>query len=126
MTEATMHDPFDVPPQFEKIGPTEIAFRKIGQGEPLLFLHGWPLSSRTFRKLAPAFAERYTCYLIDIPGAGESKWTEETDFGFKSQAQALRDLVDRLGLRSYSLLGQDSGGLIARRLALIGPPRGRK
>jgi pimeloyl-ACP methyl ester carboxylesterase len=105
------------------IPPNRLAYREVGEGDPLLMVHGYPLSSLTFRHVAPALADRYRCIVPDLLGAGETEWSASTDFSFAAQAQALKDLADQLGLKSYRLLGHDTGGTIARQLALIDPNR---
>jgi pimeloyl-ACP methyl ester carboxylesterase len=104
---------------FVDLPPNRVAFRDLGEGEPLLLVHGYPLSGLTWRHVAPALADTYRCIVPDLLGAGETEWSDETDFGFAAQAQMLKDLADSLGLTSYRVLAHDTGGTIARQLALI-------
>lgn len=119
MTEATTRFFFDAPEQKVDTGTARLALRRFGSGPPLLLVHGFPLSGFTWRKLLPELSQRYTCYVPDLPGMGESEWTDATDFSFPGQGQTLRVLVDRLGLERYSVLAQDTGGTFARCLALV-------
>jgi pimeloyl-ACP methyl ester carboxylesterase len=66
----------------------------------------------------PALAARHTCYVPDVPGMGDTEWTEATDFSFPGQGRTLKAFADRLGLTRYSVLAQDTGGTFARCLAL--------
>jgi haloalkane dehalogenase len=100
-----------------------VAYRQFGVGDPLLLLHGWPLSGVTFRKVIPHLQDRFTCYVPDLPGAGETRWGERTDFSWPGQARTVKAFVDGLGLKKYFLLGQDSGAMIGRCLALIDETR---
>ena len=50
----------------------EITYREAGSGEPVVFVHGFPLSSLTWRKVVPELSEAYRCIALDLPGAGES------------------------------------------------------
>jgi pimeloyl-ACP methyl ester carboxylesterase len=112
------------PPELADVGSARIAWRSVGRGEPLLLIHGWPLSSSSFGRILPRLAERFTCWLPDTPGLGETEWHEGTDFRFAAQAETLRRfVVDSLGLASYSILASDTGGTIARQLALVDPRR---
>jgi haloalkane dehalogenase len=115
----------ELPTEFVTTATARVAYRKVGQGPNLLFLHGWPLSSFTFRKLVPLLSPRFTCYLLDVPGGGETEWTAATDFSWPGQAATIKQAVDALGLDRYFLYGQDSGAVIARVLALS-DPRARK
>lgn len=49
-----------------------MAWHTIGQGKPLLMLHGWGSSSRAFHPLAIKLQSIRTSYLPDLPGFGES------------------------------------------------------
>jgi pimeloyl-ACP methyl ester carboxylesterase len=118
MTEATTRFFFDAAVQKVDTGTARLAVRRFGSGPSLLLVHGFPLSGFTWRKVLPDLAARYTCYVPDIPGMGESEWTDATDFSFPGQGHTLKALVDSLGLERYSVLAQDTGGTFARCLAL--------
>lgn len=98
-----------------------IAYRRLGKagGRPVLLLHGWPLSGATFRFVVGMLSDRFTCYVPDLPGGGDTKWSDDTDFSWPGQAKTVQQLADRLGLKNYCLVGQDSGAMIARSLALV-------
>ena len=104
---------------FVKLNHCSIAYRVVGSGEALLLLHGYPLNGLTFRHVVPLLADRFTCYVPDLLGAGETDWSRVTDFSFTAQAETLKAFVDALGLSSYSIVAHDTGGTIARKLALI-------
>jgi haloalkane dehalogenase len=106
------------PIRYVQTNAARICYRQFGQGPSLLFLHGWPLSGITFRKLVPYLSGRFTCYVIDLPGGGDTEWTDATDFSWPGQAATLKQWVDLLGLESYYVFGQDSGAMIARLLVL--------
>ncbi len=106
------------PLAYADVGTAEIAYRTIGSGPPLLMIHGWPFSSLSFRALARRLSPRFTCILPDTPGLGETRWRDATPFAFARQTATLRAFVDHLGLGRYALLGHDTGGTLARLLAL--------
>ncbi len=98
-----------------------VAVRRFGAGPFLVFVHGWPLSSVTFRRLLPELAPHFTCLLVDVPGGGDTEWTKATDFSWPGQAASLKAVLDALGVERYALYGQDSGAMISRQLVLIDP-----
>ena len=106
------------PLAYADVGTADVAYRRIGSGPPLLMIHGWPFSSLSFRAVARRLAERFTCILPDTPGLGETRWRDDTPFAFARQAATLKAFVDRLGLDRYALLGHDTGGTLARLMAL--------
>jgi pimeloyl-ACP methyl ester carboxylesterase len=111
------------PARFQDVGSAEINYRVFGAGPPVLFLHGWPLSGFTYRKVLPALATRFACYVVDLPGAGDTRWRDGTDFSFSGQAETLRRLLDALALSDVHVVAHDTGGTIARALALLGGGR---
>jgi pimeloyl-ACP methyl ester carboxylesterase len=111
------------PTAVQDIGTARLAYRRFGKGPALLLVHGFPLSGFTWRKVLPALAERYTCWVPDVPGMGDTEWTDATDFSFPGQGRSLRRFVDGIGLDRFSILAQDTGGTFARYLALEDPQR---
>jgi pimeloyl-ACP methyl ester carboxylesterase len=105
------------PHRWLDVAPHRLAYRKFGDGPDIVFVHGWPLTSATFRGLVPLLADRFTCHLIDLPGSGQTQSPDGAPLDFGSQARVVRGAVDRLGLNRYALLAHDSGGLIARLVA---------
>ena len=65
----------------------------------MLFVHGWPVSGATFRRLLPHLTEHVTCHLLDLPGAGDSP-DEAATFAYRTlAAPMLGTLGDRWGPR---------------------------
>jgi haloalkane dehalogenase len=110
------------PDRFLNVGTGEVAYRAIGRGPDVLFVHGWPVSGATFRTLLPYLADHVTCHLIDLPGAGSSRFTAATPLTIANQISSVRRVLDLLDLNDVAVVGHDSGGLIARH-ALCGDPR---
>ena len=117
---------FTRPPAYIKVGENRIAYRRLGQGEPLLMVHGYPLHGMTFRHVAPLLARDYTCIIPDLPGLGATEWSDKTDFSFAGQAATLKAFIDALDVSSYSILAHDTGATIARRLTTTDLGRVRK
>lgn len=108
-------------PAFVDVGHSKLAYRKFGHGPDVVFVHGWPLHSATFRDLVPLLADRYTCHLLDLPGTGQSVWDRATPIDLVAHASTIRRATERLGLGRHVLVAHDSGGLIARTVAADDP-----
>jgi haloalkane dehalogenase len=104
------------------VGAGEAAYRCIGDGPHVLFVHGWPVSSATFRKLLPHLVDHVTCHLIDLPSAGSSRFDDNTPMSIEQHIQTVRRVVDALELDRVAVVGHDSGGMIARH-AMVDDPR---
>jgi pimeloyl-ACP methyl ester carboxylesterase len=110
------------PVRYLDTGSGEVAYRTVGTGPDVLFVHGWPVTSATFRKLLPHLADHVTCHLIDLPGAGSSRYTAGTPLTIDNHINNVRRSLDLLNLDDVAIVGHDSGGLIARH-AMAGDPR---
>jgi pimeloyl-ACP methyl ester carboxylesterase len=91
---------------------TEIAYERVGQGPPLILIDG-ALCSRAFGpmpKLAPLLAERFTVYLYDRRGRGESGDT--APYAKDREIEDLAALVGVAGGKA-ALVGLSSGAALA-------------
>lgn len=104
------------------VGAGEVAYRRIGSGPDVLFVHGWPVSGATFRLLLPHLVDHVTCHVIDFPSAGSSRFDADTPLTIAQHIETVRRVVDLLELESVALVGHDSGGLISRH-AMVGDDR---
>jgi haloalkane dehalogenase len=102
-----------------RVGAASVHWRKQGRGPSIVFLHGFPLSGCTWDKVALRLRDRFTCYALDLIGLGQSLSTADDDHASPGQARAFHGALSELGVDSYALVGNDTGGWIARELALI-------
>lgn len=100
-----------------------MAYRMFGSGPALVMVHGWPLSGVTFRGLIAELRQSYTCYVPDLPGAGDTPWDPTIRDLFFDGGRLIGEFVDRLGLERFAMMGFDSGGAIARIAAAPRPAR---
>ena len=110
-------------PRRIEVEDATIAVRSFGSGPALVLIHGFPVHGYTWRALLPTLAERYSCFVVDLPGLGDSGWNDATDFSFTGQARRLAALLPRLGIDRCALLAHDTGATVARLLALAEPAR---
>jgi pimeloyl-ACP methyl ester carboxylesterase len=110
------------PDRYLDVGAGEAAYRVVGAGPDVLFVHGWPVSSATFRTLLPHLVDHVTCHLIDFPSAGSSRFDADTPMSIAQHIETVRRVVDLLDLDDVAVVGHDSGGMIARH-AMVGDPR---
>lgn len=104
-------------------GGADMAVRTIGAGPPMLFVHGFPTHSFTWRDLLPLLSPHFTCVLVDLPGLGSSQWDGRADLSFSVQTARLAQLIDDLDLRALTVAAHDTGATLARLLALARPSR---
>lgn len=110
------------PDGFLDVGAGEVAHRRVGSGPDVLFVHGWPVSGATWRKLLPHLVDHVTCHVIDLPSAGSSRFDAATPMSIRQHITSVQRVVDLLGFDRVAVVGHDSGGLIARH-AMAGDSR---
>lgn len=85
----------------------------VGQGPPILFVHGFPLDHTMWRHQLAEFSQDYRCIAPDLRGFGQSSVTEGT-VSMDQFADDLAALLEALGvLEPVTLCGLSMGGYIA-------------
>ncbi|GAA2613849.1 alpha/beta hydrolase [Streptomyces axinellae] len=102
-----------------------VFYREAGPADAptIVLLHGYPTSSRMFRRLIPALADRFHVVAPDHLGFGQSATppADEFAYGFDALTDVTERLLSDLGLERYALYVQDYGAPIGWRLALRHP-----
>lgn len=101
-----------------------LAYREVGTGPAVVFLHGNPLSSRVWRNVLPNVARRARCLAPDLIGMGDSG-KPNIGYRFADHARYLDAWFDALALRDVVLVGYDWGGALAMDWAARHPDRVR-
>ncbi len=98
-----------------------LAFDEFGVrgNPPLVILHGFFASSRNWRSIAKALAERYHVLVPDLRNHGASPHDPEMDY--PAMALDLKEFLERQGLQRPHLLGHSMGGKAAMWFALNSP-----
>ncbi|MDY0908524.1 alpha/beta hydrolase [Microbacterium sp. CFBP9034] len=102
-----------------------IATTVIGDGPPLLLLHGYPEMRAMWREVAPALAERFTVVATDLRGYGESDVPRGEVYSKRAMAADQLEVMTRLGFDSFFVAGHDRGARVGHRMALDAPDRVR-
>jgi pimeloyl-ACP methyl ester carboxylesterase len=114
-----------------RVAETSIAWWEIGEGEPLVLMHGVGDCHRTWRRVAPILAERYRVLMPDLPGHGLSG-KPDAPYTIPWFASTMHAWLDTIGLGQVKLVGHSYGGGVAQwmllenheritRLALVAP-----
>ncbi len=98
--------------QLPRIG-TEARVQEVGNGEPVLFIHGGPNSGSTWAPMVEHFPG-FRCLLVDRPGTGLSEPFEVTKDNFAHFGSIfVGDVLDGLGLESAHIVASSFGGMLA-------------
>lgn len=111
--------------RFATVRGHRLFYREAGPREApaLVLLHGFPTSSRMFRHLIPALADRFHLIAPDHLGFGRSDTppAETFPYTFDALTDLTEALLAHLGIAHYALYVQDYGAPIGWRLALRSP-----
>jgi 2-succinyl-6-hydroxy-2,4-cyclohexadiene-1-carboxylate synthase len=95
-----------------------------GSGPPLLLLHGFSGSARSFDAVRPALAERARVISLDLIGHGGTVAPEQAErYSFDWSTRDLAALLDERGIERVDLLGYSLGGRVALHFAVHMPGR---
>jgi pimeloyl-ACP methyl ester carboxylesterase len=93
----------------------EIAYERVGEGPPLVLVHGAAVDSRMWQPQLAALADEFTVVAWDEPGAGRSS-DVPGHFALADYADCLAALIDALDLGPAHVAGLSWGGTVAQEL----------
>lgn len=106
-----------------KLPGAEVSYVELGEGEPIVFVHGISGSWQNWLENLPHFSRTHRAIALDLPGFGASpmpSWPIE----MPAYGRLLHDFCEKLGLdRDVSLVGNSMGGLVAAEAVLSAPER---
>jgi len=101
------------------MSPATLAYRSVGAGRPIVWLHG--ASGPTWDPVAESLAGEHLSYIPELRGYGDS--SRLPPYGPEVSVGDVIALLDRLGLASAVLAGHSSGGIVAYLTAQAHPDR---
>jgi len=96
----------------------DIAFDTFGQGPPVVLVHGTPSWSYLWRGVVPGLTDRFTVYVFDLLGYGDSEPAGQ-DVSIAAQTRLLTELIGLWELEAPAIAGHDIGGAIVLRAHLL-------
>jgi pimeloyl-ACP methyl ester carboxylesterase len=91
---------------------------------PVVLIHGFPESHRTWREIAARLGDRFRLIMPDLRGFGDSDRPQDVaDYATDMLIADIFALADALGIDRFALVGHDWGGAMAWAAALRGNPR---
>jgi len=105
----------------ENSGNIELYYEDHGSGKPIVLIHGWPLSGRSWEKQTSFLLNAgYRVILYDRRGFGDSSYPT-TGYDYDTFAHDLHRLITKLDLHEATLVGFSMGtGEVARYLGSYG------
>ncbi len=100
-----------------------MAYTDVGEGEPVLLLHGIPTWSFLYADVIPLLEPHCRVIAPDFLGHGWSDRRDRFDRSLIAQTDAVLALLDALGIERATVVGHDTGGGVALILAIDHPER---
>lgn len=102
----------------------KLNYRKVGEGKPLVILHGLFGSADNWFSIARELDKEFTMYLVDQRNHGDSPHDDE--WNYDVMVEDLKELLDEEGLDKAYLMGHSMGGKTVMNFALKYPERVEK
>lgn len=99
----------------------QLHYQTLGQGQPLIFLHGLFGSGNNWGTVAKHFSQHYQVICVDLRNHGSSP--HSTSQSYANMADDLLELCDTLSLERIHLLGHSLGGKVAMQFTTQHPDR---
>jgi pimeloyl-ACP methyl ester carboxylesterase len=120
-------DPFQGalgPLRTARLSSGPLRYRDQGSGVPVVFLAGLVLPSGFWRRLIPALTQPIRAIVPDLPlGAHTIPMRRDADLSPTAIADLIPELLDTLDIGEAVIVGNDTGGVIAKLLATRHPER---
>lgn len=87
----------------------QLNYEIIGQGEDILFLHGWGASLDSFKGMVATLSKNFRCILLDAPGCGKSS-LPENPLTPKDYCEITKEFMKKVGVKNPIMIGHSNGG----------------
>ena len=108
--------------EFLSANGMRLFYEIMGDGPPLLLLHGYTFSGEMWSATAAELMHSYRLIIPDLRGHGRST-SPTNDFDHFQTALDLIELLDHLGIDHTGVIGYSYGGIVALHLAMYQPSR---
>ena len=112
-------------PRYIRTNGLDMAVHELGEGEPIVFLHGFPELAYSWRHQMPALAEAgFRAIAPDQRGYGRTTAPAGVaDYRMSQLITDVHGLLDALELDSATFVGHDWGALVLWQMAMLAPER---
>ncbi len=97
----------------------------VGDGFPVVFLHGVGQSAYFWRHQLAEFKSTRRCLAIDLLAHGYTEAHAGADVSFREQAKMILAVLDKIDIDQFDLVLNDSGGAVGQIIAVSAPDRVR-
>ena len=111
--------------QFVEAGGLRLHYQDYGTARKpaMLCLHGGAAHAHWFDYIAPGFTGDHHVLALDQRGHGDSEWANPPSYAYERYAADLAEVVGKLDLRDFVLIGHSMGGTVSLEYASTYPGR---
>lgn len=92
-----------------------IHYEIFGDGQPLIFLHGFNENGKIWDLIIPILSKHYACIVVDLPGFGQSPLPAKLSLAY--MANSVHRLIEELNLIKPIAIGHSMGGYVVLEIA---------
>ncbi|GGA76451.1 2-succinyl-6-hydroxy-2,4-cyclohexadiene-1-carboxylate synthase [Ornithinibacillus halotolerans] len=94
-----------------EIGERSYWYEMYGDGEPIVLLHGFTGSTKTWTNFINTYQGKFKMIVIDLPGHGKTKTS--TPVTMEQCCHDIHHILENIGIQTYHLVGYSMGGRTA-------------
>ncbi len=107
------------------INGKNMSYYEVGDGQPILFLHGWGRSHADFIPIIECLKANFRCIAVDLPGFGQSDEPNQEKLDIDGYTDAIDQLIEQLNIESAHVICHSFGGRITLKLAAAQKVKGK-
>jgi pimeloyl-ACP methyl ester carboxylesterase/sporulation protein YlmC with PRC-barrel domain len=108
--------------QYVEVNDARIYYEVTGDGQPLVLIHGYPLSGKLFREQQKDLSDSFMVVTLDLRGFGRSE-TADSDATLETYADDVLEVMNELGIDTALIGGHSMGGMTALQMYKQEPDR---
>ncbi|HEU4738890.1 MAG TPA: alpha/beta hydrolase [Solirubrobacterales bacterium] len=109
--------------QVDLPGAKDVNYAEIGEGDPIIFVHGIAGCWRNWLENLPYFGRTHRAIALDLPGFGDSPMPS-WEITMANYGRLIHDFCERLGIEQVAaLVGNSMGGFISTEAVIEEPER---
>lgn len=109
--------------KFTDVDGVRLHYMDQGEGPAVLLLHASFMNLRTWDSMAASLAATHRVIRVDLLIAGLTGPDPSDNYSFERNRELVLDLMDQLGIETFSVVGTSSGGIVAFNIAAENPGR---
>src|SRR3989304_4844139 len=103
-------------PFFKTTDGNNLHYRITGKGKPIIFVHGWAMNSLIWKYQSDKLAKDFQVIAVDLREHGKSECEmRNAEYGFNIFVQDLKELINFLGIKKFTLAGWSMASFIIAR-----------